>query len=424
MAGSSTTADHLVPVLDLIRFRQANTRPALGEVTGLGRTVVAQRVADLLDAGLITEGSPSRSTGGRPSRSLEFNGSVGALLVAELGATGLHAALTTLGGDILEQDGAGIDIADGPDAVLSRVEEMFDALLDRRPGTPVWGVGIGLPGPVEFRVGMPTSPPIMPGWDRYPVRIRISQRFDAPTWIDNDVNMLAIGELRRGLAVTARDAIVIKIGTGIGAGLISDGRLHRGAQGAAGDIGHVSVADNGDQICRCGKVGCLEALAGGQAIAVQGLSAAVRGDSPFLARLVDEGQSISAQDVATAALHGDRAANAIMSNSGRLIGETIAAMVNFYNPSLVIIGGGVAKSGDAFLATIRQAVFERSLPLATRDLRISRSELGELAGVYGAAALVTDQLLSPQLLPHWIERQHTAGMPELPLLDAGRGRRR
>ncbi|MBK9739936.1 MAG: ROK family protein [Actinobacteria bacterium] len=412
----STTADHLVPILDLIRFGRANTRPELARVTGLGRTVVTQRVTDLVDIGLVTDGSLGDSTGGRPSRTLAFNSQLGTLLVAELGATAINAAVTNLAGDIIERRHEDIDIAAGPEVVLGVVERIFEGLVDAHPRPGVWGIGVGLPGPVEFSLGSPTSPPIMPGWDRYPVRVRLSTRFHAPTWIDNDVNMLAIGELRRGIAADVDDAIFIKVGTGIGAGLISGGNLHRGAQGAAGDIGHVRVTDSTSQVCRCGKVGCLEALAGGQAIARQGEEAARTGASPFLAALVSTGQSITSRDVASAAVHGDLVANEILSRAGHLIGQTIAAMVNFFNPSLVIIGGGVANAGDMFLASIRQSVYERSLPLATRDLRISRSELGDLAGIYGAASLVSDQILSRQLLPHWIEHGCTVGMPELPLL--------
>jgi predicted NBD/HSP70 family sugar kinase len=160
-------------------------------------------------------------------------------------------------------------------------------------------------------------------------------------------------------------------------------------------------------------------LAGGQAIARQGLAAARAGDSAYLAELLAAGQAITSRDVATAAGRGDLVANQILSESGRLVGHTIAAMVNFFNPALVIIGGGVANSGDRFLASIRQSIYERSLPLATRDLRVPRSELGDVAGIYGAAALVADQILSRQLLPHWIERGSTAGLPELPLLAHG-----
>jgi glucokinase-like ROK family protein len=412
----SATADHLVPILDLVRFGQANTRPEIARVTGLGRTVVTQRVAELIEAGLVIDAAMAESTGGRPSRSLAFNASLGMLLVAELGATAVNAAVTSLDGDIIERRHEDIDIADGPDIVLGILEGIFDELVAAHPQPDVWGIGVGLPGPVEFSNGSPTSPPIMPGWDRYPVRVRLSSRYHAPTWIDNDVNMLALGELRRGIAVGVDDAIFVKIGTGIGAGLISEGQLHRGAQGAAGDIGHVRVTESTAEVCRCGKVGCLEALAGGHAIARQALAAAEAGTSPFLAELVASGQPLTARDVSTAAARGDLVANQILSKSGQLVGQTIAAMVNFFNPSLVIIGGGVANAGDRFLASIRQSIYERSLPLATRDLRVSRSELGDVAGIYGAASLVTDQILSRYLLPYWIERGSTAGLPELPLL--------
>lgn len=412
----TTSANYLVPILDLIRFSRANTRPDLARVTGLGRTVVTQRVSDLMRAGLVIEGSEAESTGGRRSRRLEFRADLGLLLVAELGATAINAAVTDLAGHILERRHQDIDIAAGPDVVLDALEGIFDSLIGDRSGRRVWGVGVGLPGPVEFSNGSPTSPPIMPGWDRYPVRVRISARFDAPTWIDNDVNMLALGELRRGLAVGVEDAVFVKIGTGIGAGLISDGHLHRGAQGAAGDIGHVQVVDDNAHLCRCGKVGCLEAVAGGHALARQGQDAGESGTSPFLAKLVQSGRVVTARDVADAAAHGDLVSHELLSDAGRLVGQTIAAIVNFFNPSLVIIGGGVANSGDNFLAAIRQSIYQRSLPLATRDLRILRSELGDLAGIYGAAALVADQIMSPQALPHWIERGSTSGLPELPLL--------
>ena len=348
------TADHLVPILDLIRFGRATTRPEIARVMGLGRTVVTQRIADLIEAGLIIDGSMAESTGGRPSRSLAFNSSVGTLLAAELGATAVNAALTTVSGDIIEQRHEDIDIADGPDVVLGILERIFDELLATHPRPSLWGIGIGLPGPVEFSNGSPTSPPIMPGWDRYPVRVRLSSRYNAPTWIDNNVNMLALGELRRGVAVGVEDAIFVKIGTGIGAGLISEGQLHRGRRAPPGDIGHVRVTESSSEVCRCGKVGCLEALAGGYAIARQATAAAQSGASPFLAELLTSGHRLTARDVSSAAARGDLVANQILSQAGQLVGQTIAAMVNFFNPSLVIIGGGVALAGDRFLASIRQ----------------------------------------------------------------------
>ena len=144
----------------------------------------------------------------------------------------------------------------------------------------LWGIGIGVPGPVEFGSGRPISPPIMPGWDGYPIRERFTQRYRAPVWVDNDVNLLALGEWRSGVASGHDNVVVVKIGTGIGAGIISDGRLHRGAQGSAGDVGHIQVTDDPAVLCRCGNVGCLEALAGGAALGRAGEAAASTAGAP------------------------------------------------------------------------------------------------------------------------------------------------
>ena len=208
----------------------------------------------------------------------------------------------------------------------------------------------------------------MPGWDGYPIRERFAARYDAPVWVDNDVNLLAMGEWRSGVAAGHDNVVVVKVGTGIGAGIISDGHLHRGAQGSAGDVGHIQVTEDPPVICRCGNIGCLEALAGGGALGRAGETAALEGRSERLRLALDQGGSVSAQDVARAASFGDPAAVALLQSGGRRIGSMLASVVNFFNPSLVVIGGGVANSPDQFLASIREAVYRRSLPLATRDL--------------------------------------------------------
>ncbi len=234
----------------------------------------------------------------------------------------------------------------------------------------------------------------MPGWDCYPVGQRLSRHPQAPAWVDNDVNLMALGELRAGLARDQTDVVYIKIGSGIGAGLISAGQLHRGAQGAAGDVGHVAVADDTSVICRCGNTGCLEAIAGGAAIARDAAAAARGGRSTFLAGRLTEREAITVRDVIEAAGHGDIVAVELLNRSGNLVGRMLAALVSFYNPSLVIIGGGVAAAGDMFLATIRQSVYRRSLPLATRDLLVVRSSNIETIGLLGAAFVVLDELFS------------------------------
>lgn len=409
------TLDGLVSVLDAIRLGRARSRADLVALTGLSRSVVAGRVAELLERGLITEGDPGPSTGGRPPRQLAFRGDAGHLLVADLGATSIDVAVTTLDGRILAHIDEPADIASGPEGVLARVDELFEELRAPRRRLPgrLWGVGIGVPGPVEFRTGRPISPSIMPGWDGYPLRDRFAGRYGAPVWVDNDVNVLALGEWRSGVAAGHDNVIVVKIGTGIGAGIISDGRLHRGAQGSAGDVGHIHVSDDPSVVCRCGNTGCLEAHAGGEAVGRDGQAAARAGRSARLRAVLDSRGAVTAEDVARAASFGDAVAMELLQAAGRRVGLMLASVVNFFNPSLVVIGGGVAQSGDVLLASIREVVYGRGLPLATRDLLIQRSSLGSLAGVIGASAMVGDQLFSRESLARWVEAGEPSGMPQV-----------
>jgi len=396
--------DALVLVLDEIRLGLSRSRTELVERTGLGRAIVSQRVGELIERGLVLEGDPGPSTGGRPPRQLTFRADAGHLLVADLGATSVDVALTTLDGRILGHHDEPAEIEVGPEIGLSRVEQLFDQLLATAHAVPgrLWGIGIAVPGPVEFATGRPISPPIMPGWDGYPIRERFASRFGAPVWVDNDVNVLALGEWRSGVAAGHDDVVVIKIGTGIGAGIISGGRLHRGAQGSAGDVGHIQVSDDPTVVCRCGNIGCLEALAGGGALGQAGEAAARDGRSARLRTALDQRGRVTAEDVARAASSGDPVAVAMLQGAGRRIGSMLASVVNFFNPSLVVIGGGVANSPDQLLASIRETVYRRSLPLATRDLLIQRSSLGGLAGVIGAASMVVAELFSREAIGQWL----------------------
>ena len=365
----------------------------------------------------MTETESGPSTGGRPPRQLTFRADAGHLLVADLGATSIDVAVTDLAGRVLGHHAEPADIAAGPEEILGRVEELFETILRATKNVPgrVWGLGIGIPGPVEFATGRPISPPIMPGWDAYPIRDRFARRHRAPVWVDNDVNILALGEWRFGIAKGHQNVVVLKIGTGIGAGIISDGSLHRGAQGAAGDVGHIQVVDDATVVCRCGNVGCLEALAGGAAVARAAEGAAREGRSQRLRQALDATGVVTAEDVARAASFGDPVAVELLQSAGRRVGAMLASVVNFFNPSLIVIGGGLGQSGDQLLAAIRESVYRRSLPLATRELVIQRSSLGSLAGVIGASAMVADQLFSREQLPQWIDLGHPAGRPELGL---------
>ena len=407
--------DALVAVLDVVRRGAARTRPEIMRRTGLGRAVTVQRVEELIGRGLIVGDGLGASSGGRAPRALRFNVGAGHILVADLGATSIGVGIADLSGNLVEQIEEPADITDGPEAILHRVDELFAALGDRTALElgQLWGIGIGVPGPVEFVTGRPASPPIMPGWDDYPVRERFTNSHRVPVWVDNDVNLMALGEYRSGVARGHDAVIFIKIGTGIGAGILIDGKLHRGSQGSAGDVGHIQVSDDPSIVCRCGNRGCLEALAGGAALARDATEAARDGRSRILARLLAERGRIEATEVGWAAEHGDALSRELITTAGRRIGMMVATLVNALNPSLVIIGGGVAGVGDALIASVREIVYSRSLPLATRDLRIVSSGLGDEAGRIGAASLVADELFSRVRIATWLLAGSPAGLPEL-----------
>jgi predicted NBD/HSP70 family sugar kinase len=237
---------------------------------------------------------------------------------------------------------------------------------------------------VEHSSGRAINPPIMPGWDRYDVPAHLQRAYTAvPVLIDNDVNVMALGERHAHLADVA-DLVFIKVATGIGAGIVSGGRLQRGAQGTAGDLGHVRVARAGETVCRCGNRGCLEAIAAGPALAAglreSGLDVT---DAPGVVALVRQGDPLAVQAVRQA---------------GRDLGEVVATLVNLINPSAVVVGGALAEAGESLLAGIREVVYSRSLPLATEHLSIVASRAGEGAGVIGAAALAIEHVLSPEAI--------------------------
>ena len=237
---------------------------------------------------------------------------------------------------------------------------------------------------------MPVSPPIMPGWDGYPVRDALSREFGAPVLLDNDVNIMALGEQHDGVARSASDFLFVKIGTGIGCGIVVERQLYRGADGCAGDIGHIRLDQNGP-VCACGNLGCLEAFFGGAALARDAAAAARSGRSDVLAAAA--GGARRAHAPSTSAWPSPRATRSRCSSPATAAagsGSVLASLVSFFNPGLIVIGGGVAGLGHALLAEIRSVIYRQSLPLATGNLPVVLSELGGDAGVIGAARLISD----------------------------------
>ncbi len=370
-------------MLKLIRGGDAITRAALAHETGLARSTVAQRVDALLAAGLIYEAGDTASTGGRRPARLAFNHKAGLVLAADLGATHSRLAVSDLAGGPQAEMAFEMDIGEGPERILGLVHDRFRKLLRESKRSPkdVRGIGVGIPGPVAFASGQPVNPPIMPGWDGFSIPDWFGQRFGGATvLVDNDVNIMALGEHWAHWR-EVEHLLYVKVGTGIGCGIVVDRRIHRGAEGAAGDIGHIVVTDHEDVVCRCGNIGCLEAVAGGRALAK---------------RLADAGYAAEgSRDVVRLVREGNAEAIRMVREAGRALGEVLASCVNFFNPRVIVLGGDIGEVHEHLLAGLREVVFQRSLPLATRDLRIVASQLGDRAGVTGAAIMVIEHILAP-----------------------------
>ena len=369
-------------LFQLLRDGQPRTRSDLAAITGQSRSTIAARVDALLAAGLVAPAGEATSTGGRPPATFAFNPAARVVLAVDLGATHARLAVTDLAGHVLAQDGEPIAIDAGPDAVLARVVQLGERLVAAAGRTldELVSVGVGLPGPVEHESGRPINPPIMPGWDDADVPGMLSAHLGAPVLVDNDVNLMALGEHTARWSSVSH-LLYVKVATGIGAGIILDGSLRRGAQGAAGDLGHIAVPGGVDRPCRCGNTGCLEAVASGPAIATTLREAGV--------------DATSSSDVVALVRAGNLEASHAVRAAGRSIGGVLAACVSMLNPSVIVVGGQVAGAGEHLVAGIREVVYHRSLPLATQHLRIVPTRTGTEAGVLGASAMAAEHVLSP-----------------------------
>jgi predicted NBD/HSP70 family sugar kinase len=370
-------------LLQLIRHGHARSRAELCTLTGLSRSTVTQRIEALLGHELIRHAGDGQSTGGRRPSHFEFNERAGVVLAADLGATHSRVAVTDLACHVLADHAEDLEIALGPDLVLDWLESALDRVLAAAgvEHGAVRAVGVGLPGPVEFAIGEPVRPPLMPGWDGYPVGRRLGERFGVPVLVDNDVNIMALGEHWMNWR-QAEHLLFVKVGTGIGCGIVAGGRIHRGGKGAAGDIGHVRVEGYDDVLCHCGNAGCLEAVAGGRGLVRQ---------------LAASGLAVeSSRDVIELVERQDARAVQAVRESGRLLGDVLATIVNFFNPEVIVVGGDVAHAHDQLLAGVRERVYRRSTPLALRHLDLAESRLDDRAGVLGAAVMVIEHVLSAE----------------------------
>ncbi|MEU3736251.1 ROK family protein [Streptomyces sp. NPDC032198] len=404
-------------LLHLVRSGRATTRGALQQATGLSRATVGQRLDRLFRAGWLREGAggpadkAGSSLGGRPAVRLEFDDAHAVVLAADLETRHARTALLGLTGEIVAEHAGPLAIDDGPDAVLGELGIRFAELLRKADGSPasVCGIGLAVPGPVDSETGRVVQPPIMPGWDGYDIRGRLRRAFteqtggpaDLPVLVDNDANLMAYGEQRASYPECSAFALV-KVSTGIGAGVVVDGAVYRGIDGGAGDIGHIRVpggqggstgtagtAGSGGAdgpgsaaaLCKCGSYGCLAAVASGRAVARRLREAGV--------------PAASGADVRQLLEAGNPVAVGFAREAGRQVGEVLATVVTLLNPGVLMIAGDLA--GTPFLTGVRELLYQRALPRSTAHLEVVTSRLGDRAALIGAGTLVVEHLYAPRM---------------------------
>lgn len=372
-------------VLDLIRFTPGGiSRAELAQRMDLSRAAMTAIVNDLLDSDIIRETEARGGQSGRPPIILEINAARGHVIGIDMGASHLSVILTDFSAQVIDEIEIPFRVADGPNPCIGQINTLMEDLLTKNQlsFTNISALGLGVPGPIASESGTVFAPPIMPGWGGYPIQARLEAKWGFPISLNNDAELGALGEWAYGVGRGENHLAYIKVGSGIGSGLLLNGQIYRGATGSAGEIGHLTIEENGP-LCDCGNSGCLEALAGGKAIARQAREAIQKGQRTLLSSMGPV-EALTARDVASAARRGDLVSQKIIANAGRYLGIAIAGLVNLFNPRTVVVGGGVAQIGDLLLQPIRDTVTQRSLQASARTVKINTAILRRRSSGMGA----------------------------------------
>ncbi|MGO8947770.1 MAG: ROK family protein [Ktedonobacterales bacterium] len=388
-------------VLNHIRSTGPLARVTIAERTGLSRTTVGGIVDALLKEGFVREGSTQSAapSGGRRAVLVHFNESAGHILGADLGRSHLTLLATDLAANVLARASGPFDCGLGAEVCLPVLVEKIRSFVATCsiPWDSVVGLGLAIPGPMDARQRMLVSPPRMPGWHGVDIHRYVQRELKLPTFIGNDANMGALGESRFGAGRGITDFAYVKLATGIGCGLVIGGNVYHGSHGAAGELGHVTIDEDGP-LCDCGNRGCLEAMAGAPLIVEDALHATslrrnqgdAAADRHNVSPLLSGSGHIDVADVVMAALDGDAASRAAIERAGELIGIGLATLVNLFNPTVILLDGSVTRAEQLALNPIQKALGSRSLRAASKQLQIAPGELGDNAIALGAVASVID----------------------------------
>ncbi|MBN2077109.1 MAG: ROK family protein [Dehalococcoidales bacterium] len=315
------------------------------------------------------------------------------VLTADLGGTKMVVALVSPEGKIIDRHRQPTLAQDGPEDVIDRLYSSIDYLLEKNNilFSQLDAMSLGIAGIIDTRNGIVDKAPNLPGWENLALRDKINDRYDVPVYVLNEVDAAALGEYRYGAGKGLNNIALITLGTGIGGGLILDGKLFLGSSGSAFEIGHMVIKDDGSE-CGCGKNGCLETLASGTAIGREAKRRIADGEKSILVDMMNGAiENITAERVHEAAKKGDSLASGVIAGASYYLGLGIINMVTLINPEMIIIGGSVARMGNLLLDPVRRMVKDKTFPLMVKKLKIVRARLGEDAGLLGAAAYALDQ---------------------------------
>jgi len=380
---SSLHRANLERVVRAVRLAGSLTQAEIARSTGLSAATVSNIVHELRDNGTV-QVTPT-SSGGRRARSVALSGDAGIVVGVDFGHSHLRVAVGNLAHQVLAEQSEPIDVDASASTGFDRAEQLVGRLVESTGIGPekVLGVGLGVPGPIDVETGALGSTAILPGWIGVNPRQEMSDRLGVPVQVDNDANLGALGELVWGGGRGVKDLAYIKVASGVGAGLVIDGRIYRGPGGTAGEIGHITLDESGP-VCRCGNRGCLETFTAARYVLE--LLRGSHGEGLTIPRIVQLGRE------------GDPGCRRVIGDVGRHIGMGVASLCNLLNPSRIVLGGDLAEAGELVLGPIRESVSRYAIPSAAQRLSVVPGSLGARAEVLGALALVLSEMGDSTLL--------------------------
>ncbi|MDX6329696.1 MAG: hypothetical protein QOI83_2079 [Streptomycetaceae bacterium] len=380
---SSLHRANLERVVRAVRLAGSLTQAEIARGTGLSAATVSNIVRELKDSGTV-QVTPT-SSGGRRARSVALSGNAGIVVGVDFGHSHLRVAVGNLAHQVLAEQSEPIDVDASASQGFDRAEQLVGRLIQSTGSGPdkVIGVGLGVPGPIDVETGALGSTAILPGWSGINPRQELAERLRMPVQVDNDANLGALGELVWGSGRGVRDLAYIKVASGVGAGLVIDGRIYRGPGGTAGEMGHITL-DEAGPVCRCGNRGCLETFTAARYVLE--LLRSSHGPDLTMPRMVQ------------LAREGDPGCRRVIADVGRHVGMGVASLCNILNPSRVVLGGDLAEAGELVLSPIRESVARYAIPSAARRLSVVPGALGARAEVLGALALALSEVGDSSLL--------------------------